>query len=149
MDYQQQLQRLGNALGVDNLTFSKELTARLIFGEGLVVDLEWNEQTQVLDAYSGLGAAPLGNASLLAEMLSANLFGQATNGAVLAIEPQQKEAILFQAFELSSEQIDQIAAQFHTFAQTVEDWTERLAGVSPHEEVFPEAPLEVPEMIRP
>ena len=152
VDESQFIQQLGGELGLPDLQFSEDLTARLVVGEDVVVDLEWNADTQTLHIYSALGHVGEENAGLMREMLSANLFGVGTTGAVLAIDDAQREVVLCREFETETLDVPRFAGQLKSFVERAAYWTERVASVSHSEDEDNAAVPDVPtgtDILRP
>ncbi len=132
MHADQFLEQLGRELGIADLSFNFENVCRLIVGEDVVIDLEYLEEDQVIQAFSSLGSPPVGEPAWR-ELLSANLFGGGTGGATLALDAEQNEVILFRSFDLETLEIQKFLRDLNSMTDAAEFWTERLAGIESDE----------------
>ena len=96
--------------------------------------------------YSALGTLPGGAPSLCRELLAANLLGQGTAGAAIALEDLREELFLCRAFELATLDAAQFFEQLTTFSEAAFYWTERLASIDAQPALTPAAE-EVPVML--
>ena len=107
---QQLLDGFGKTLTVGALTLDERTSSCvLIFDEQLVINIEYDEQTQRLVLSSYLHELPATGAEpLLRELLAANLYWHRTNGATLCLE-------------------EGTGGVMQNFATQAERWTRRLA----------------------
>lgn len=122
------LAEFGRSACLGALALDDRGLCRLRFDGRLVVDLELDADTGRLHVYSVLGAIPAeGREALYEEMLSANLFGQDTGGAVLAIDALQGEVLLCRTLEPEGLDVRGLTTLIGGFVDQVERWQERLA----------------------
>ena len=72
------------------------------------------------------GTAPAAGSPLLAEMLAANLFGQGTGDATLALDPALGDVLLLRGFDEDGSDARGVAAALELFLTALEDWRGRL-----------------------
>ena len=112
------------ALALDEYTSS----CVLIFDEQLVINIEYDEQTQRLVLSSYLHELPATGAEpLLRELLAANLYWHRTNGATLCLEEGTGGVILVYAHSVSDLDASGFETVMQNFATQAERWTRRLA----------------------
>lgn len=119
---------------------------RLDFEEAPAIETEYDVDTDTLHLYSVLATLPeSGRLALLETLLAANLFGQATEGAVFAIDPSVGEILLCRSLKLS--QLDETVLDdaFSSLLAQSQSWLDRLAPAS--EPSLPEPTLS-PDFLR-
>jgi len=120
------LSTLGTHIGLADLTFNEENVCRLVFDKAIVVDLEYLPDTHLLQVYSVVGNDPGESVATLRKLLSANLFGQGTGGAVLSLDEDRGEILLSRTFDVSAVDSRVFIEQLDVFASHVEAWTAEL-----------------------
>jgi len=93
------LAELGRTMGLGSLRLDENNVCRLRFGDDLVVDIEHVPARARFYLHAVVGAAPAAGSPLLAEMLGANLFGQGTGDATLAVDPALGDVLLLRGFD--------------------------------------------------
>ena len=126
---QQLLDGFGKTLTVGALTLDERTSSCvLIFDEQLVINIEYDEQTQRLVLSSYLHELPATRAEpLLRELLAANLYWHRTNGATLCLEEGTGGVILVYAHSVSDLDASGFETVMQNFATQAERWTRRLA----------------------
>lgn len=122
------LSELGSLMGVSGLQFDAQGCARLVFDGAVTLNLEHEAGSSRLQIYSVIGKVPLENREHVFQLLlEGNLFGAETGGAVLAVDPMEREIILFRTLEGDGITGAAFAEVVGNFVDAVEDWTARLA----------------------
>ncbi len=124
------LAALGAHVGVPNLVLNDDNVCRLVLDRTLVIDIEHLPDTNLLQVYSVVGGHPGNNADICHRLLSANLFGRGTGGAILGLDEQRGEILLVQPFDLATATPDKFVATLETFVGYVETWTAELIGAA-------------------
>ncbi len=133
-----------------SLKLSDEGTARLVIDATLTVDLEHDEARGQLHLTTNLGQPPLEEReAFYARVLAANLFGRATAGASLALDPASMEILLVRTLELESTD----STKFETALEALVHAHERLSveifgATGRHERTSPTSELEHNVMMR-
>lgn len=147
---QQLLDGFGKTLTVGALALDEYTSSCvLIFDEQLVINIEYDEQTQRLVLSSYLHELPATGAEpLLRELLAANLYWHRTNGATLCLEEGTGGVILAYAHSVSDLDAPGFEALLENFVNQAERWKSRLAQAAqaPLPSHLPAAPLERPGM---
>lgn len=122
------LSELGTLMGISDLQFDAQGCARLVFDGAVTLNLEHEAGSSRLQIYSVIGKVPLENREHVFQiLLEGNLFGAETGGAVLAVDPLEREIVLFRTLEGEGITGAAFAEVVGSFVDAVEDWTGRLA----------------------
>ena len=129
----QLMRDLGQNIGVgDALRFNGQRCARLLVGEHLAVDFEHVADEELLQMYSVLGSPPAeGREQFYRDLLSANLFGHATQGGVLAWDPAFNQVLLTRTLELENATSPKLLAMVESFVNVAEYWKKCIAEFAP------------------
>jgi hypothetical protein len=132
MTTDQVLREFGERLGVGPIELDADGGTRIAFGEELVVDLERPPGTEVLHLHAPVGALGPGmsaeaRAALLAELLEANLLGQGTGGATLALDGTLDEVVLWRGLPADGLTVDALERALETFLDHLAAWKRHLA----------------------
>lgn len=127
---QELLSALGTHIGLTDLAFNEENICRLVFDNAIVVDLEYLPDADTLQVYSVVSNDPGESVLTLRKLLSANLFGQGTGGAVLSLDEDRGEVLLSRSFEVATIHSRAFIEQLDAFATHVEAWTSELVDAS-------------------
>lgn len=122
------VQELGQRLGI-TLALDHAGLARLMIDNTLPVDFEHDESGDRLLVYCTLGVTPLGEErdALLAELLSANLFGAELGACAPALDVVRDELLLWFALDERSD-IDGAMNALENLVAQAEHWRARIAG---------------------
>ena len=133
MPVRQLLHELGEAIGVGPIKLGGDGVTRLMFGDELVVDLEQLPGSEVLHLCApvarldpGLGSKA--RADLMAGLLTANLLGQDTGGATLALDSTLDEVVLWRGLAPEGLTLDGLKHALEDFLDHLVAWRQRLAG---------------------
>lgn len=123
----QLLRELGQALGLGALQLNGDACCAFGLETGQVINLLYREAEDELWLFADLGTGQ-GDKALYAELLRANLFWSATQGATLGLSSDETPRIIL-TLPLRWRPLDgvQLTARLQGFVATVEDWAERLA----------------------
>ncbi len=124
------LSALGAHVGITGLALNDDNVCRLVLDRTLVIDIEHLPGTPTVQVYSVVGGHPGNNAALCHRLLSANLFGQGTGGAVLALDEQRGEVLLVQSFDLATTTAEAFVAKLDGYVGYVEAWTAELVSAA-------------------
>ena len=95
MTPQNLIAELGQKMNLPNLSLDAQGLAKLVFDASLEVNIEYDTSTNQLHLYTLLGQVPTaGKAEVFEKLLAGNLFGAATHGAVLAIDPLTGDIVI-------------------------------------------------------
>ena len=127
MNPQNLLAELGQKMNLPALVLDAQGLAKLVFDAKVEVNIEHDANANQLHLYTILGQAPATNAApVLEKLLAGNLFGQATQGAVLAIDPLTDDILI--TTTLNPDKTDMVdfekALELHVSA--AEQWMEKL-----------------------
>ena len=103
MDFKTVVSEFGRRAGIP-VALSANGTAKLVFDDDIAVQIEQDPSGTVLHFFTVIGNIPSdtdGRTVMYEALLSANLFGQGTGGAVLAIDTARNEVVL--SIELSAQ----------------------------------------------
>jgi hypothetical protein len=120
------LAELGHTMGLGSLRLDENNVCRLRFGGDLVVDIEHVPARARFYLHAVVGVVPGAGSPLLAEMLAANLFGQGSGDATLAVDPALGEVLLLRGFDEAGSDARSVAAALELFLTALEDWRGRL-----------------------
>lgn len=132
MTTDQALRELGERLGVGPIELDADGGTRITFGEDLLVDLEQPPGSEVLHLHAPAGPLAPGmaaetRAELLAELLEANLLGQGTGGAALAVDTMLDEVVLWRGLPADGLTVDALERALEDFLDHLSAWQRRLA----------------------
>lgn len=127
------LAALGAHVGIADLEMNADNVCRLVLDRSLIIDIEHLPGTDVLQVYSVVGGHPGNNVELCLRLLSANLFGQGTGGAVLALDDQRGEVLLVQNFDLATLTSEKFISTLDSYVGYAATWTAELIEAS-HDE---------------
>lgn len=141
----QLLDGFGKTLTVGALSLDERTNSCvLLFDEQLVINIEFDEQTQRLVLSSYLHELPATGAEpLLRELLAANLYWHRTNGATLCLEEGTGGVLLIYAHGVAGLDLPGFETVMQNFANQAERWTRRLAQAG-QSAPAPAAPLAHP-----
>ena len=122
------LETLQLELQIPDLAFNASHVCRLVFDHRLTVDLECQPDQNVLHIYSVVGQDTSLDAAGYRELLSANLFGHGSGEAVLAIDDQRDEILLFRSWNLDTLTSAQLTKDLVQFVAAAGTWQDRLQG---------------------
>ena len=121
MKAQQLLDDLARTMGVPALPLNEDHCARLVFDGKIAVDFESDPLSGELFLKCELGPVPLsGLQGFYRRLLEANLYGQQTLRATLALDPTQQVVVLWRAVfaeELSLAGFEKIVEDFLNCAE--------------------------------
>lgn len=101
--------------------------ARLQVDQRWTVHLEVSDADGVVHLYGTVAPAPASpGEAYWRTLLEANLFGQATGGATLALDAQQAEIVLCDRVPLPGLGAQALESAIERFLQALEHWTDRL-----------------------
>lgn len=124
---------LAARLQVSELVWNDEHVCRLVLDDNYLVDLEYVERDQLIQVYSVVHAHAAELPARFVDLLTANLFGVATNGAVLSLHLERDEIVLHRTFNLERIDIEWFARELDLFSDAVADWSQRLRRHHPEE----------------
>lgn len=131
MTIAEMLAQLGSQIGLA-LKLDHQGTCRLIFDGEISVDIE--AVAGVADQaylHTMVGVVPAGVGEEFYELLlSANLFGRGTGGAILSVDPQRREVILHRTLQLGSMSYPDVTAAMEAFITQTRAWTHQLRSGS-------------------
>lgn len=127
------LEALGSHIGIHDLKLNDDHVCRLVLDKTLVIDIEHIVGTDTVHAYAVVGTHLGNNATVYRKLLSANLFGNGTGGAVLAFDEQRDEVLLTHTFDLESATPEKFVSTLDSFVGYVETWTAELLAESEEE----------------
>lgn len=129
MSAQQLLHAIGNACGLNNLTFDAQGCARLLIDGKLAIQLEHHDTDARIYLYSPIGTVPpTDRETVFRQLLEANLFGQDTADATLAVDKHRNDIIIWQAIAVAQADPNDMADLLERFIGAAETWQERLAA---------------------
>jgi hypothetical protein len=133
MDTRERAQELlaayGQIAGISGLKFEPHGCARLLFEDGVAVDLEIDTAADCIQVYGVLGAVPAGEReALYRRLLEGNLFCTQTRGATLAVDPVQEEVLICRRIELGSASPAGLAELLQQFAGNVQQWRQKFGS---------------------
>ncbi len=120
------LAELAHTMGLESLRLDENNVCRLRFADDLVVDIEHVPARSRFYLHAVVGTAPVDESPLLAEMLAANLFGQGTGDATLAVDPVLGEVLLLRGFDEAGSDARSVAAGLELFLAALDDWRGRM-----------------------
>ncbi|MDQ5909455.1 MAG: hypothetical protein QG599_1550 [Pseudomonadota bacterium] len=126
------LDELGHQTGLGALSLNEDRVCRLVFDDRLTVDIEALPDKQRFFIHAVVGPAPSSQKeAIFAEMLSANLFGQDTGGACLALDRNREEVLLFKEFLTDQMDYPMFSAALEVFLNRLDHWKNWLLSGNP------------------
>lgn len=114
---------LGSRIQIPDLKFDDNNVSSVIFDDSLKVEFETLPDGKTLFLHSVVGVVPPGvSAAFYARLLSANLFGVETGRAVLALDKDQGEVMLFQRFNVEDLEYADFEKSLEEFLARLEYW---------------------------
>ncbi|RYG11199.1 MAG: CesT family type III secretion system chaperone [Burkholderiales bacterium] len=140
---QQLVVELGKTLTVPDLALDESHShCVLVFGDDLVVDMAFEEESGRLMLSCWLDELPAGNSGpLLRELLGANLYWHRTQGAVLAMEESSNGVILTYGVHVVETSAAEFEELLHAFVDMAEHWRARVRSTAT---AVPPAQIDVP-----
>lgn len=115
-------------VGLDSLGFDNQGNLRLVL-DGQAIDLTVDDATGRLHLYGEVGMVPLRwRENLYRHLLVGNLFGAATGGASLCIDPSEDDILLCQQLDLEGTSASQLDARLDDFAAALRRWSDLLSS---------------------
>jgi hypothetical protein len=146
MDAKDVLAALGSRLGLGPLAFDDDGLCQLVFDNDMAVDFDARRAPdRLLDVSAVVGLLPRdADAPLYIGLLEANLQGQGTGGATLAIDPAFDEIVLWQRLDLRGATVESVEDDLGSFLGHLRAWRQRAAdgtiGGEPAAEAIEDAP---------
>lgn len=131
----QLMRDLGQSIALgDALVFNEQHCSRLMVDTHLAIDFEHVADEELLQIYSVLGEPPAqGREQFYRELLTANLFGNATQGATLSFDPVFNQVLLTRTVELENATSPSFLKIVEAFVNGVEYWKTYIADFAPDE----------------
>jgi hypothetical protein len=119
---------LGGRMGLGSLALDGDGACALRFDGRSVVNMQYRPREDELWLYADLGL-PASGEELYADLLRGNLFWRATFGATLSLSGDEPPHVVM-ALPLAwrGKTGAELAGRLETFINTVEDWSELVAG---------------------
>jgi len=121
---------LAAAIGLDNIAFGADGGGQLVIDDDVVVDIRVASGQEGGFVVSALvGPIPLDNReAVYGELLEANLVGDATGGAALAIDPTRSQIALRRRFSDDSMAFSVLDRELSIFVEALSYWRRRCAN---------------------
>jgi len=127
MNAKEILAELTREIGLEGTQFDENHMCRLVFDDKLAVDFENPPDQNLLLVYASAGKLPRdGREQLYKMMLEANLFGLGTGGAVLALDANLDEIILFRRYPSDDIDYDKFKQDLELFLESLEQWQDKV-----------------------
>lgn len=113
-------------------------TVGIDYGDGLMLFVAAHGDALLI--YSRVGEVAVDQPEVLEALLEANLFGQQTGGATLALERFSRAVVLQQSMEASGLDVRSLEARISSFLDQAERWTAALlslAQAQPEGQILP------------
>jgi hypothetical protein len=124
------LNDLGLTAGLQDLRFDTNGCARLMFDGKTAVNFENDEGAGCIHLYTPIAPLPPDKLdTLYRTLLEANLFGEKTLGATLAIDDLEHEIVLCRCVQVQDATGKSFAEILERFVSAAEDWIERINHV--------------------
>lgn len=121
------LLKLEKKSGLESLQFSKDGAISFVFNDRYTTTLEKSADEHELTLYGVIGQLPFEDKErYLLALLQANLFGRATGGASIGLDPDTQEIILFRTFIIAHLPFDSFFEELTHFLHMQQEWTEKL-----------------------
>lgn len=148
MSPDQLLNDLGLTAGIPSLQFDDRGCARLMFDGRLAVNFENDSDAGCIHLYTPVAPLPPdGLEALCKTLLVANLFGEQTLGATLAIDDIEHEIILCRCVPVHDATGKAFADILERFVAAAEDWTHKLgSGMAQTPLAHEVAPVSMPPL---
>lgn len=98
------------------------------YGNGLMLFVAGHGDTLLI--YSRVGEVAVDQPEMLEVLLEANLFGQQTGGATLALERFSRAVVLQQSMEAHGLDVRSLEARISSFLDQAERWTAALLALA-------------------
>lgn len=122
---------LGQKMNLPALALDAQGLAKLVFDGKVEVNIEHDANTNQLHLYTILGQAPASNAApVLEKLLAGNLFGQATQGAVLAIDPLTDDILITTTLNPYKTDMVDFEKALEQHVSAAEQWLDKLGDAS-------------------
>ena len=133
---QELLGAFGRTIGLDDLGLDEDNYCALLIDDGLVINIEFDEQERQLVLYSLLGE-PAGDArSVYERLLQANYLGRECGGATFGLRPDNS-VVLSQSMAVPGLELKDLTARLERFINEVEAWTKQLPQLGAASEAAP------------
>lgn len=147
------MRELAVRLDLGEVALEDDGGAQVVVGDGLSIDIEYGETSGGIAFSATVGPAPADDmAAALSELLDANLLGQGTNGATLALDRVLGEIVLCRSIGQPEMAYEAFEAELTRFAEALQFWHRRVAdgelGSALEEDGDDDASDSAPELIR-
>jgi hypothetical protein len=133
---QELLGEFGRSTGLGELALDQDNYCALLIDDGLVVNIEFDEQDRQLVLYSLLGV-PAGEPQAAYErLLQANYLGRECGGATFGLRPDNS-VVLSQSMAVAGLDLKDFTARLERFINEVEAWTKQLPQLGAASEAAP------------
>jgi hypothetical protein len=141
---EQLLKQLAQSLNLPNLAFNGQGCARIVFNGKVDVDIEHDHVSGELNLSTNLGSMPAtGGEALYLSLLQANLRGQQTLGATLAVDEIEHQIVLNRTLLVRELAVDDLLDVFQRFCASAGYWQQTL-GYAPSGDTAPDVPTPAP-----
>ena len=118
---------LGQKMNLPNLSLDAQGLAKLVFDASLDVNIEYDTSTHQLHLYTLLGPVPAtGKAEVFEKLLAGNLFGAATHGAVLAIDPLTGDIVITTTLDPDKTDLLDFEKALEHHVMAAEQWSSQI-----------------------
>jgi hypothetical protein len=133
---QELLGEFGRSTGLGELALDEDNYCALLIDDGLVINMEFDEQERQLVLYSLLGEPAVEPLAAYQRLLRANYLGRECGGATFGLRPDNS-VVLSQSMALPGLDLKDFTARLERFINEVEAWTKQLAQLGAASETAP------------
>jgi hypothetical protein len=126
----------GRSIGLPDLELDEDNYCALLIDEGLVINMEFDEESRQLLLYSLLGQAAGDTRSVYERLLQANYVGRECGGATFGLRPDNS-VVLSQSLAVPGLDLKDFTARLERFVNEVEAWTKQLSQLGAASETAP------------
>ncbi len=145
MELNDLLREFGQQTGLGELALDENDACQIVFDDQYLVNVEASPGGERFFVHSFLCADPVdGREAFLAELLSANLFGQATEGASFGLDKNRGDIVLFRELVAEETDFQKFSSALEGLLNALEYWTNKTASGSAEEAGSAETAIESP-----
>ena len=123
MDCNKLIKRLSEELKFSELKFSDEGVISFLVNDEYSVDFEKSADQIYLTIYGIVGILPpIDREEFLLELATGNYFGWQTEGAVLSVDKDTEEVVLFKTLDIRHLHFDDFFGEFQKFINVQKYW---------------------------
>lgn len=123
------LKEFGDTIGVSDMAPDEDGYVSFSVDDDLIIHLQYEQESEGLRFFASLGeVSPVDRASVIADMLDANVLWRGTGGATLGLDSEKDVVTMAYQEPIGNMSYGRFEQLLDGFLITAEQWTRRIQG---------------------